>query len=162
MNPLIINRPHLQRPADRAMWATVTWFFWMLWIYLWLPVVTVAGWYFGIHSGLDQMVSRLGYLEFLRLLPSYVLVVGCAGLALIVWSYVQYRRFHGRERRTTGRVVNTMEIASKLGLCGDGLRGWQGERRLTAFHEQDGRLLRVQGAERGLPPKQGGSWVAAE
>jgi biofilm PGA synthesis protein PgaD len=147
MNPLVINRPHLQRPVNRAMWATVTWAFWILWMYLWLPVITIVGWYFGIHSSLDQMVERLGYLEFLRLLPRYVMVVAGAGLALVVWSYVQYRRFHGRERRTHRAVAGTPEIAAHLGLCGDALSGWQSERRLTAFHEQDGRLIRVQGAE---------------
>ena len=151
MNPLIINRPHLQRPANRALGTTLTWLFWMLWIYLWLPIITIVGWYFGIHSGLDQMVERLGYLEFLRLLPSYVLAIACGGLGLIGWSYVQYRRFHGRERRKSMRIVDTTEMATKLGLSGDGLQGWQGERRLTAFHEQDGRLVGVQGENTRLP-----------
>jgi biofilm PGA synthesis protein PgaD len=147
MNPLVINRPHLQRPANRALWATVTWLFWMVWMYLWLPVVTIVGWYFSVHSSFDQMVERLGYVEFLRLLPRYLLVVAGAGGALLLWSYLQYRRFHGRERRTNQKVTSSREIAAHLGLCGDALQGWQGERRLTAFHEQDGRLIRVQGAE---------------
>ncbi len=144
MNRLVINRPDLQRPLNRALWATVTWVFWLLWIYLWLPVITVIGWYFGVHTGLDQMVERLGYLEFLRALPGYALVVACGGLALIAWSYSQYRKFHGRERRTAIKTVGTGQIAAQLGLSDEALRGWQGGRRLTAFHEPDGRLRHVQ------------------
>ena len=155
MNPLVINRPDLQRPVNRALWATVTWVFWILWIYLWLPVITIIGWYFGVHTGLDQMVERLGYLEFLRVLPGYALVVGCGGLTLIAWSYSQYRKFHGRERRTTPKTVGTGQLAAQLGLSDEALRGWQGGRQLTAFHGQDGRLRDVQdGTKAPEPPRK--------
>ena len=140
MNPIIIHRPDLQRPANRALWTTVTWLFWVLWIYLWLPLITLIGWYFGVHTGLDQMVERLGYLDFLRALPGYALVIGCGGLTLIGWAYSQYLRFHGRERRSKPTTVTNEQMATKLGFSDAELRGWQSERSLTAFHEADGSL----------------------
>jgi len=142
-NPLIIERPHLQRPLDRALWASVTWAFWLLWFYLWLPIITVIGWYFGIATSIDQMVERLGYLEFLRLLPAYALVVTLGGALLIGWSYLQYRRFHGRDRRRATPAADAAELASQLGLPAADLATWQHARRLTAFHTGSGQLLDV-------------------
>lgn len=143
MSPLIINQPGLQRPLDRALWATVTWAFWSLWFVLWLPLITLIAWGFGIHSGFDQMVNRLGYLELVRLMPNYALVVGGAGLVHIGWAYSQYLRFHGRVPGAVRETVSSLEIAATLGLNPVNLQNWQCERRLTAHHHADGRLLHV-------------------
>lgn len=141
MNALIIDRPLLQRPADRAFWTTIRWLFWLFWIYLWLPLVSILGWFFGVTTAVDQMSTRLGYLELLRLLPYYVSVVTFAGALLVGWSYVQLRRFAGRERRKEITAATIEDLAGKLALDPTALCDWQQQRRLVAFHGENGALL---------------------
>jgi biofilm PGA synthesis protein PgaD len=141
MNPLIIDHPLLQRPADRAFWTTVRWLFWLFWIYLWLPLVSIIGWFFGVSTAVDQMSTRLGYVELLRLLPYYVSIVAISGALLVGWSHFQIRRFAGRERRKALAVASVEDLASKLTLDPTALRDWQQQRRIVAFHREDGALL---------------------
>jgi biofilm PGA synthesis protein PgaD len=141
MNPLIIDHPLLQRPEDRAFWLTVRWLFWLFWIYLWLPLISGVGWYFGVTVVIDQMSPKVGYAELLRLLPYYASVVMSSGSVLVGWSYIQARRFAGRDRRKAATVVTVELLAEKLKLDPVALRDWQQQRRLVAFHDENGALL---------------------
>src|ERR1017187_7341901 len=49
MKDFIIDRPSLQTARQRLIYGSVTLGFWVLWIYLWLPIVGLIGWALGIR-----------------------------------------------------------------------------------------------------------------
>lgn len=152
---LIIESPGLQRPLPRNAWKLVTAIFWLMWFWIWLPIITVVGWAFGIHTVFDQFVTRWGYIELLRLLPYYMLVIGVSGVALVGWSLLQYHRFHGKERRKGYPDVTRAEIAIGLGLAEETTIPWEAARRMVAYHDDNGRVSWVEigeAPEAGAPP----------
>jgi biofilm PGA synthesis protein PgaD len=141
---LIIESPGLQRPLPRNLWKLVTALFWAAWFWIWLPLLTVVGWAFGVNTVFDQFVTRWGYIELLRLLPYYLLVIGVTGVSLVGWSLVQYHRFHGKERRQAFPVVTRADIAKGLGLNEETTVPWAAARRMVAYHDENGRVSWVE------------------
>jgi biofilm PGA synthesis protein PgaD len=141
---LIIESPGLQRPLPRNVWKLVTALFWAAWFWIWLPLLTVIGWAFGINTVFDQFVTRWGYIELLRLLPYYLLVIGVSGVSLVGWSLLQYHRFHGKERRKAFPLVTRAEIATGLGLAEETTAPWAAARRMVAYHDENGRVSWVE------------------
>jgi biofilm PGA synthesis protein PgaD len=141
---LIIESPGLQRPLPRNLWKLVTALFWAAWFWIWLPLLTVVGWAFGINTVFDQFVTRWGYIELLRLLPYYLLVVGVTGVSLVGWSLLQYYRFRGVERRQPCPVVTRADIAKGLGLNEETTMPWAAARRMVAYHDENGRVSWVE------------------
>ncbi len=144
---LIIESPGLQRPLPRGMWAIATAFFWFGWFWLWLPLLSIIGWAFGVYTVFDQFVVHWGYIELLRLLPYYLLVIGTSGLLLVGWSLLQYYRFHGKERRRGFPVVTRADIAKGLGLAPETTEPWVRARRMVAHHDENGRVSWVEMSE---------------
>lgn len=144
---LIIESPGLQRPLPRSAWALATMLFWAAWFWLWLPLLSIIGWAFGIYTVFDQFVVRWGYIELLRLLPYYLLVIGVSGVALVGWSLLQYHRFHGKERRKAFPVVSRADIAKSLGLTEETTVPWAAARRMVAHHDENGRVSWVEVGE---------------
>jgi biofilm PGA synthesis protein PgaD len=156
---LIIESPGLQRPLPRSVWALTTVLFWAAWFWLWLPLLSIVGWSFGIYSVFDQFVVRWGYIELLRLLPYYLLVIGVSGLALVGWSLLQYHRFHGKERRKAFPIVTRADIAKGLGLTEETTVPWAFARRMVAHHDESGRVSWVEVGEETVNTAQDGDGV---
>ena len=143
-NPLIIDARHSQSFTQRSLGRMLTSFFWVVWGYLWLPLLTLMAWAFGVSTAYDHFVIKAGYLEFLRLLPFYLITIGLSSGALLLWSAIQYRRFHGKERRRSAQRVTSEQVAKSLGLDASALKKWTGERLLVAHHDQNGALRHVE------------------
>ena len=116
--PLIIERPDLQSRSQRLISTTLTAFFWALWLYLWLPVVALVGWY-------------------------AVCIVALAG-SLIVWALYNIFRFRGRERRKARPLVRVGQVAEHVGVEPDTLLAWQRARILHVMHDEAGRIESVE------------------
>lgn len=57
---LIIDRPDLQSWRQRAVFGSLTVMFWMLWLLLWLPLITLLGWlFFGFQVNLQMVDFRI-------------------------------------------------------------------------------------------------------
>ncbi|MDP3334575.1 MAG: poly-beta-1,6-N-acetyl-D-glucosamine biosynthesis protein PgaD, partial [Methylococcaceae bacterium] len=61
MKDLIINTPSLQSIKQKYVSALFTFVFWVVWIFLWTPLVTLIGWILGVDLVIFQMIELGGY-----------------------------------------------------------------------------------------------------
>jgi biofilm PGA synthesis protein PgaD len=141
---LIIDSPDLQLAPQRRSWAFVKSVGWLLWFMLWLPLLTLLGWYFGYETVIEQFVDRKGSIELRRLLPTYLLVIGVCGGSLVLWSLIQYWRFHGRNRRNSSPDLATSELAEMTKTSVAAVQSWQGARRVVAYHDANAKIVTVE------------------
>ncbi len=143
MKTLIFEQPSLASLPQRFGWACVTAIFWMMWIYLWLPLVTLAFWLLGIFaygdfigSGAAQQLAEVG-----RLALVYSCVVLAMGGGLLLWARVEFVRFHDVNRRTRPIPVGLDEVADYAQLPMEEVSKWSNARRMVAHHDQHGRMI---------------------
>jgi biofilm PGA synthesis protein PgaD len=140
MKDLIIDKPQWQSARQRMLFGSLTTLFWVLWIYLWLPVLAIAGWILGLKIGYDEMVVRAGYASLARLLKVYALIIGCLDGTLLAWAYYNYYRFRGVERRKRSDRVTLADLARRYGIAPRILERWTHARRLVVHHSTGGHI----------------------
>jgi biofilm PGA synthesis protein PgaD len=116
---LIIEHPEWQTPKQKYFIGFVTLGFWMLWFYLWAPLISLIAWLFGIHVFQYQMIELGGYKGVLRLMTNYAIVIVVMGGSLILWATYNIQRFGGMDRRLIRPLVSTEILAKKLNIDAD-------------------------------------------
>ncbi len=139
----VIERPDLQRAGQRTLSGVLTAMFWLLWVILWLPLITLAGWaFFGARFHF-QMIALDGYVGFLDVLGLYALVIAGLGGSLLAWAKYNHLRFRGVDRRRGFQPPDTAALAAVHGQADADLERWRTQRIVTVHHRADGRILRV-------------------
>ncbi len=97
-HPDIIYRPDLQPRGRRVMFSGITLVAWLIWFYLFLPLLSLAAWWFGIEAFREYMLlpEARGYL---LTLTGYAIVIALTFLAIFGWSRYNQIRFGGPDRR---------------------------------------------------------------
>lgn len=70
----------------------ITAFFWVAWLYLIMPLLSLLLWFVGIHLFVDEMIARGGYEALLEELQNYGLVV--LGMCTVICLWVGWNRRH--------------------------------------------------------------------
>ena len=52
----VFDSPELQARSHRVIYSVMTFAAWIVWAWLWLPLVTLLGWYLGIRTFLREIV----------------------------------------------------------------------------------------------------------
>lgn len=142
-NPLIIERPDLQAWQHKALFGTLTAAFWVIWVVLWLPLVTLFGWLFFGYQFQFHMIRLDGYQGFLNLLVIYAMVILAMSGALIAWAKYNHLRFRGVDRRK-GFVAPTIEQLAVLHQQSvTTIEQWQSYSVVTVHHDAHGAIKRV-------------------
>ena len=100
MTDTTITESHVfnkMKNRDRVL-TTVLWFFYL---YLWTPFISLAAWYLGYEFAYENVIKAGGIDDLLQLLASFSKFVGIIVVIVAGWSLLQYRRFHGKDRRST-------------------------------------------------------------
>lgn len=141
---LIIDRPDLQSWRQRAVFGSLTMLFWMFWLLLWLPLVTLLGWlFFGWQANL-QMVE-LGGLGGLRdLALGYALVILVMGGSLLLWAKYNHLRFRGVDRRKPLPGNSVQETSAWTGQDIATVKSWRNLRTMRVVHDEHGGILQIQ------------------
>lgn len=112
----LIQKPGAQHALPRTMWGVITGAFWLAYLYLWTPVVTLLMWLLGIRSVASELYLRKHEVDpFLMLaLPA---TAGVVVALLLIWAEYNRWRFasKGSERRGQQREVGLDEVARGLG-----------------------------------------------
>lgn len=95
----IIEHPEWQTPKQRLILGSITLLFWVLWFYLWIPVISVLAWVFGIKLFEYHMIELGGYQDLVELLGWYVAGIFLLGGSLIAWATYNIQRFKQVTRR---------------------------------------------------------------
>ena len=115
-NPLIIDRPELQSNAQRYGWSSITFIFWLFYIYLWLPLITLAAWWIGAKLFNLHMIQLSGYTGLLDKLGLYAAIIIIISAMLTGWAKIEHLRFKDKPRRKGNFAVTDREVAKKYNL----------------------------------------------
>jgi poly-beta-1,6-N-acetyl-D-glucosamine biosynthesis protein PgaD len=131
-----------RRPAvRRATELGVTALFWMAWVYLISPLLSLLMWLIGVQLFVDEMVVRQGYQALLQELHHYGLVVFSMLLAVSLWIEWNQRHYGRHEkRRHPPQAVAAAEAAAGAGLVPDALRDLRAARKAELDFDDDDRL----------------------
>lgn len=121
-DPLISNSRAVA-PATHTLHGVVTLVAWVLYAFLWLPLITLVAWLLGVRTTYIEL-----YLQNQRFDPTLaitlpLLALACATL-LIGWAEWNRWRFGDRERRAAHDDVALADVAAALhadGTLGDRL-----------------------------------------
>lgn len=142
---MIIEQPSLVPLHSRLGWSGVTAMFWGIWIYLWMPLLTLAAWSFGFYRAHEQFQWEKEVLELRRLLGWYSIVVAAFGGSLLLWALSEYMRFRNAHRRSASAPACAQDLACYTGVLEEDVAAWQSLRCVLAYHDDHGNLI---GADR--------------
>lgn len=147
---VVIERPDLQSRRQRLLYSAATAVAWAVWMYLWLPAVTLLAWVFGIR----RFMHEIAVPDAETMLSStllYLGVIGVLGGGLLLWSRYNLRRFGGTSRRRSAPRVSDEEIRRHFSLSRGMLADVRRSRRLVVHHDPSGMVVDTEPAEeRGL------------
>lgn len=112
----LIRKPYAQPRLRRAAWGFVTVAFWGVYIYLWLPLVTLILWLLGIRTAFFELYTRQHQVEPFLILAMPLMATLCA-VALISWAEYNRWRFASHDRRSPQADVSREEVADRLGAA---------------------------------------------
>lgn len=138
---MIIDQPSLVPLHSRLGWSCVTALFWGIWIYLWMPLATLAGWGFGFYQAHQYFQWEQQLIELKRLLALYSIVIGAFGGSLLGWALAEYMRFRNKHRRSPAVPVLPQDLAGHAGVLAEELASWQKLRCAVAHHDDQGALI---------------------
>ncbi|MDB5850870.1 MAG: poly-beta,6-N-acetyl-D-glucosamine biosynthesis protein PgaD [Rhodoferax sp.] len=141
--PLIIERPDLQDWQQKAVFGALTAVFWVIWVFLWMPLITLIGWFFFGYQFHLEMVELNGYARFLNVLVVYAIVIGSMGGGLMLWALYNDIRFRGIDRRKTISAPSTDEMGDWAKHPASLLAQWQNCAVVTVHHNPDGSIESV-------------------
>lgn len=116
----LIQKPGAQHPLPRTLWGVVTGAFWMAYLYLWLPVLTLVLWLLGIRTFTSELYLRTHEVDPFLMLALPATAAAVVAL-LLVWAEYNRWRFAGRdaERRNRLADVSLDEVAQGLGASAE-------------------------------------------
>jgi len=155
VSPLIIESPDLQELRQRYAFAVLTFVFWVVWFYLWTPLVSLVAWLFGFELLYDQMVLFAGWRALQELLGWYALVILLLALILGSWAWYNLKRFGVRDKRRQSPAVTPSEVAGHFGLPEEDLAAIKTSRRVVITHDDDGRMCGIEWRRAGESRKYG-------
>ena len=140
---LIIEAPELQSHVQRYGWSSVTLFFWMLYIYLWLPFITFLAWWIGLKILHRQIIELHGYEGVIDKLGLYSMIVIILSIALIGWARVENYRFKDSIRRVGRSSVSVGEIAKVFSLQESQLARLMQKQSVIVYFSEEGKLIEI-------------------
>jgi biofilm PGA synthesis protein PgaD len=154
--PVIFEQPELQARGHRWMYSVLALIAWVVWAYLWLPLVTLFAWYLGVRSFVREFVVPDAAL-MLQTGILYLGIIIVLGTALIAWSRYNLARFGGRERRSATQPVDDRAIADWFGVTPEALEAMRGRGSIRMVHDEDGGIRRVV-TRRAAATGEGAGW----
>lgn len=144
-NPLIIDRPELQSNAQRYGWSSITFIFWVLYIYLWLPLITLVAWWVGAKLFNLHIIQLSGYTSLLDKLGLYAAIIFIISAMLIGWAKIEHLRFKDKPRRKGSSAVTDKEVAKKYNLQESQLVQLRLEKSVVVHFSDKGAISRITG-----------------
>jgi biofilm PGA synthesis protein PgaD len=140
---LILNMPDKVSVPTKIGSGIFTVVFWALFIYLWVPLITLVAWAIGIYHAYSEVKYAQELLNLRHLVFIYSMVVLLLCGSLLLWALKEYLRFRDSTRRRIPIPVESTELADYAKLDEEHIVTWQGIRRMIAHHDEHGNLHKV-------------------
>lgn len=144
MKKLIFEKPSLSPLPHRIGWTFFTTLFWMIWIYLWLPLITLGLWWLGFdfYDKHFLEISLAEWTSIKNLAIVYVCIVIFLGGSLLAWARTEFLRFRHVRRRLRPAPVEVAELAAlALKVSVKKMTELSSARRIIAHHDEHGKFL---------------------
>ena len=130
---------------QRATEYTLTTLFWMAWLYLIMPLLSLMLWAAGVHFFVDEMLVRGGYEALLRELVHYGVVILCMLFVVLVWVDWNIRHYGCHNKRThLPQPLSIEELAASSGLSVAEVSCMQQAKRVAiGFDDNDRPVIRA-------------------
>jgi biofilm PGA synthesis protein PgaD len=125
---IMIQHPERQSSVQKAMFSVITIIAWLFWAFLWLPLITLGAWAFGLRNAWLQ----LHVLEPVRKGGDINVVLVAAIVCAVVftaWSGYNRARFSGKQKRRGNRPVGVEATARAIGATTEDAVSIQAHRR---------------------------------
>lgn len=141
MRPLIIERPDLQSKLQRYGYLSVTLICWLLWLYLFVPLLSLVAWVLGATLIYQTLLQGLQVAELSQLAIHYGtgILVLCG--VFVTWAVSSYLRFRDVARRHAPVRVDDARLRRSHHLTADELAALRGSQRLVIPAEQLTRMF---------------------
>ena len=107
----VIDHPELKSVLRNMSEWSFTTVMWVLWVYLFLPLINLLLWIFGGHRIYITVVEEAHYRDAIQMFQNTGWCVLIIFLILRGWGYYNYHRFGKRERRKATPPVSTGQMA---------------------------------------------------
>ena len=142
-NPLIIDKPHLQSNYVRYGWGMVTFMFWTVYMYLWMPLITLFAWWIGVKLFNKHFIELQGASGLLEKLNLYAFIILLISATLIMWAYVEQVRFKGKHRRQTRSAVTVQQVAAHHQMNAHELASLMKKKLLEVHFSKQGEITKI-------------------
>lgn len=143
-NPLIIEAPDLQTMRQRYSSSFITLFFWVIWIYLALPLNSLIAWMIGGRIFYKNMVLLDGWTGLLEKLPVYAVVVLVIAVVFFGWAFYNKARFFNKQRRRTVTQVTDHTLSAFFTISEDDVKTCRNSERLVIHFDDSGRIVSLE------------------
>lgn len=141
---LILNAPDKVSAHTKLGSNIVTIVCWVLYIYLWIPLVTLIAWALGVTHAYDELSFARQLGDIRELLMFYGAIVALLGGGLLLWALKEYLRFRNSTRRRPRMHAAPAELASYSAVHETDVIRWHAMRRMVALHDEYGKVVGVQ------------------
>ena len=143
MSGLIIDTPSLQSLKKRFALSFLTFVFWGVWFYLWMPLVTILAWSFGIYLGFEHMIVLGGWEGLGNILWVYLLTIFFLGVITIGWARYNKFRFGNKKRRGDGGKVTHEDLMAFFVVGDDILKEARASKRVVIHFDEKGSIVNL-------------------
>jgi biofilm PGA synthesis protein PgaD len=141
-HPDIIYRPDLLPRRRRVIFSGMTLFAWGIWVYLFLPLISVLAWWVGIDLFMDYMLVPEERTYFVTL-SIYLVVIAGAGLIIFAWSRYNQLRFQGHDRRAHVPAVSDQMTRARFRIDEHSLDQIHASKVMVLDLDQDGHICEI-------------------
>ncbi|QPK62836.1 poly-beta-1,6-N-acetyl-D-glucosamine biosynthesis protein PgaD [Methylomonas sp. LL1] len=138
--PLVIDSPSLQSLRQRYLSTFFTFLFWVVWIFLWTPLITLIGWLLGFDLIYSEMIELEGYKGVLADFVLFISCVAIIGCLLGFWALYNFLRFKDVDRRAALAPVNNRQLSAFFAVDPARLAIQQKTQCLTVSFDADGNI----------------------
>lgn len=141
MTRFIIDRPDLQSMTQKYGFGSLTLLLWVVYLYLWIPFISVMAWLIGAHLFHHHVIERGGLRQLALDLRQYGLVVGVMVAVYLAWAVSNYLRFRHTRRLGNAPEVTLAMLAGHFNVDEAEVERLQALRICEISHDEDGNVV---------------------
>lgn len=136
---MYFSAPEEMTARERARDTLITAILWAVYLYLWVPLVSLLAWALGFEFAYEVMVRAGGASDLLPILLEYAVVVSIIFSAFTIWSVSNRLRYKDLERRTRREPVDDAALASYFRIPQSQIAAMRSRQVIHVSIDEDGR-----------------------
>lgn len=113
-HPEVIDKKEAKNLWRYFTEGSITLMLWVLWVYWFLPIVTLALWFFGVRIFYQTIFYEVTVTELFKVLRNGMTVICAIFIIQIIWIYHNYNIFRRRGER---RKIVTLSLDKDIAEC---------------------------------------------